>query len=88
MLNQFLTDKIKQSNLGDEKNSAGQAMIILLIDKDGKILDYKPVQSVSPKADKEALRLAKTLKKFEPATYNGKKVRGRKLITIRFGSAK
>ena len=59
-------------------------MIKLLIDADGTLSNYEVVRGVSKNIDKEALRVVKTMKNFEAATYNGKKVRSIKIVYIIF----
>ena len=56
------------------KKIQGQVHVRLLIDEEGSVAEVKVTKSVHPLLDKEAIRVASLLQKFEPAMFQGKPV--------------
>ncbi len=85
-ISKFLSKKIKNSNLGEEKGKKTQVPVNLLVDKDGKVASYEITQGTgsSEKINAEALRVAKLITQMEPAMYNNEKVRAIKTVLIDF----
>lgn len=63
--------------------SPGKVVIKFIVDRDGSIVDVQIAQSVHPSIDKEALRVVKSLPKWEPGIQNGKNVRVNMNVPIR-----
>ncbi|MES2810782.1 MAG: energy transducer TonB [Bacteroidota bacterium] len=61
----------KNLNVGNEQ---GVVKVYFVIDKEGSVADIKVLNSLSSKADAEAIRIVKKLPKWKPATQNGKAV--------------
>ncbi len=57
-----------------ESNIQGRVIIRLMIKADGSVGEAEIIRRVYPELDKEALRVVKSLPKFNPATLNGKAV--------------
>lgn len=68
---QFLKDHIKYPPKAAKKKIQGRVKLEFLVDKVGKVLDIKVVESVDKDLDKEAVRVCKLLPDFTPATVNG-----------------
>jgi len=62
----------------------GQVVVKFCITKKGKITGYEIVKSVSPALDAEALRVVKTLQRFEPARKDGEPVTSWYYLPITF----
>ena len=62
----------------------GQVVVKFCITKKGKITGYEIVKSVSPDLDAEALRVVKTLQRFEPARKDGEPVTSWYYLPITF----
>ena len=57
-----------------ESHIQGRVIIRLMIKADGSVGEAEIIRGVYPELDKEALRVVKSLPKFNPATLNGKAV--------------
>ena len=57
-----------------ESHIQGRVIIRFLIKADGSVGEAEIIRGVYPELDKEALRVVKSLPKFNPATLNGKAV--------------
>ena len=57
-----------------ESHIQGRVIIRFLINADGSVGEAEIIRGVYPELDKEALRVVKSLPKFNPATLNGKAV--------------
>ncbi len=62
----------------------GRVIIRFLIKADGSVGEAEIIRGVYPELDKEALRVVKSLPKFNPATLNGKAVGHRFTLPIIF----
>jgi periplasmic protein TonB len=63
----------------------GKVFVEFLVDVDGKIKEVKVVRGLCESCDKEAIRLVKNMPAWTPGTQNGKIVRTRMVIPIKFG---
>lgn len=66
------------------KNIQGRVVVKLIVEKDGSISSPMVVRSVSPSLDKEALRVVKSMPKWNPGQQNGKKVRVEYFVPVSF----
>ena len=57
-----------------EKGIQGKVVVKFCITSRGNVKGYEVTQSVSPELDAEALRVVKTITRFEPAIVDGKPV--------------
>ncbi len=68
-------DIAKKINIPSElKNISGQMHIQFVVTATGNITDIKILKSIHKKLDNEIIKALKKLKKFTPASQNGKKV--------------
>lgn len=81
---QFLSKNIKYPTIAQENGTQGQVILQFVIERDGSITDIKVVRSVDPYLDKEALRVVKTMPKWNPGKQRGKPVRCRFTLPVRF----
>lgn len=65
-------------------NIEGTVYTEVVIMKDGSIRHLEVVKSVSPSLDKEALRLVRLMPKFKPGMQDGKPVKVRMTLPIKF----
>ncbi len=71
---QWLADHIRYPQLAIENNIQGRVIVMFVVDKTGKVGDAKVVRGKDPDLDKEALRVVKSLPKFQPGKQNGQAV--------------
>ena len=62
----------------------GRVIISFIVEKDGSLTDVKVEKSIDPSFDKEAVRVVKSMPKWEPGMYRGKPVRVKYCIPISF----
>jgi TonB family protein len=69
-----------------KKGFQGKTQVSFNVHIDGSTSDFKVIQGVPncPECDQEAIRVLKLMKKWKPATVNGKAIESRKESTIKF----
>ncbi len=74
LLVKYISGNTNYPEYARENKIQGQVVVKFCITKKGKIIGYEIVKSVSPELDAEALRVVKTLQRFEPARVDGEPV--------------
>jgi TonB family protein len=80
----FLSANIKYPVDAKEKKIEGNVHLSFTVETDGSIADIKVERGVAPSIDEEALRVLKTSNKWIPGMQNGKSVRAKYNIPIKF----
>lgn len=62
----------------------GRVLVQFVVNKDGSIVDSKVIRAVESSLDQEALRLVRTMPKWNPGKQRGKVVRVRFTLPITF----
>ena len=62
----------------------GKCVISFIINTDGSISNSRVYKSLTPECDKEALRVVRQLKKFQPAMKDGKPIAMEYELPIKF----
>lgn len=83
-LYKFLGQNIKYPKEAASKNIAGTVFLSFRVKADGSIEDIKVMKGIGGGADEEAVRVAKLMKKWNPAEKNGVPVSSPFSIPIRF----
>ena len=73
-LMQYLSSHIKYPAAAAENGIQGRVVVQFVVTKNGSVGDVKVVKSKDPELDKEAVRVVKTLPKFNPGRMNGQAV--------------
>ena len=81
---QYLMKNIKYPEQAVKEGIQGRVTVRFIVEKDGSISDVKPVLSVHPLLNKEAVRVVKSMPKWSPGKHNGKPVRVRFNLPVRF----
>jgi len=81
---QYLMKNIKYPEQAMKEGIQGRVAVRFIVEKDGSISDVKPVLSVHPLLNKEAVRVVKSMPKWSPGKHNGKPVRVRFNLPIMF----
>lgn len=81
---QYLMKNIKYPEQAMKEGIQGRVTVRFIIEKDGSISDVKPVLSVHPLLNKEAVRVVKSMPKWSPGKQNGKPVRVRFNLPVMF----
>lgn len=81
---QYLMKNIKYPEQAMKEGIQGRVTVRFIVEKDGSISDVKPVLSVHPLLNKEAVRVVKSMPKWSPGKHNGKPVRVRFNLPVMF----
>lgn len=80
----FMINNLKYPALAKEKNIQGNVHVSFVVEKDGSLSDVKTVRSLGYGTDEEAIRVIKLAGNWNPGTADGKPVRVRYNIPVRF----
>lgn len=83
-LMEYLRDAIKYPVVAQENGVQGRVIISFVVERDGSITDVKVVRSVDPSLDKEAMRVARSMPKWNPGKQNGSAVRVKYNLPVSF----
>lgn len=62
----------------------GRVAVDIVVDEDGNLVDIKILRSLTPEADKEAVRVLSQSRKWTPAENNGQKVKTKITLPVTF----
>ena len=80
----YIADNLRYPPLAIENNVQGQVLVQFVVTKTGQVGEVRVVRSKDPDLDKEAVRVVKTLPKFQPGKQNGNNVNVWYTVPIRF----
>ena len=80
----FINKTMKYPKEAVEKKIEGRVVVDFIVNKDGSLSDIKLTKSVNKLLDDEAIRIVKAMPKWEPGKQDGKIVRSRFALPIRF----
>ncbi|MBW0023164.1 energy transducer TonB, partial [Segatella copri] len=64
----------------------GRVNVVFIVNEDGSLSDVKVIRSIIPELDKEAIRVVKSMPKWNPAKQNGKAVKMKYVVPVNFRS--
>ena len=80
----FLGANIRYPQLEKENDIQGKVVIGFIVNEDGTLSDFTLLRSVSPGLDAEAMRVAKLMPSFRPATKLGQPVKSQYNLPVLF----
>ena len=80
----YIMENIKYPKQIMEEGIQGRVTVSFIVEKDGSISNVKPVLSVHPLLDKEAVRVVKSMPKWTPGKQKGKPVRVQFNVPVMF----
>jgi len=80
----FLGKNMKYPAQARRMGVEGNVFVSFVIDKEGNISDPQVIKGISAECDKEALRVVKLMPPWKPGKQNGKPVRCRFVLPIKF----
>ena len=84
-LKKYLSDNIKYPALAAEYGKQGTAIIQFVVNADGSISDVEVARSAGDSSlDKEAIRVVKSMPKWNPGTQNGVPTKVRYTLPVTF----
>ena len=81
---QYIMKNMKYPEQAMKEGIQGRVAVRFIVEKDGSISDVKPILSVHPLLNKEAVRVVKSMPKWSPGKHNGKPVRVRFNLPVMF----
>jgi protein TonB len=83
-LGKFLSKNMKYPAVARRMGVEGSVFVSFVIDKEGKISDLQVIKGISAECDKEAMRVIQLMPPWKPGKQNGKAVRCRFVLPIKF----
>ena len=83
-LTKWISDRLNYPTDAKEAGKDGLVVCQVIIEKDGSVSDATVTKSVFPSLDSEALRIIESMPRWTPGRQNGKRVRARFTIPVRF----
>lgn len=80
----WVTENIRYPENAKKNGIQGRVSCMLIVNADGSVSDVQIVIPIDPELDAEAIRVLQTLPKFTPGTIDGKAVRVRYSVPVRF----
>ena len=80
----YIMENMKYPEQAMKEGIQGRVTVRFIVEKDGSISDVRPVLSVHPLLNKEAVRVVESMPKWSPGKQNGKPVRVRFNVPVMF----
>lgn len=87
-LREYMQSNIKYPAEAQRNGESGTVYVSMIINQDGSISNAKVLRGVSQSLDNEALRVITMMPSWTPGTQNGKAVKVRFNIPVKFGDGK
>lgn len=83
-MSKFLSKSVKYPAAPRRMGIEGTVFVQFVVDKDGTLTDVQVVKGIHVDCDKEAIRVVKAMPAWKPGKQNGRAVRQRYTLPIRF----
>jgi periplasmic protein TonB len=83
-LGKFIQKNLRYPASARRMGTEGQVFVSFVIDREGKISDIQVVKGISADCDKEAMRVVSLMPNWKPGKQNGRPVKSRFVLPIRF----
>jgi len=83
-LMKYIADNIRAPKECLEGAVSGRVILGFTVNEDGSLSDIKVMRSVVPELDEEAIRVVKSMPKWNPAKQNGKAVKSKYTVPVVF----
>jgi protein TonB len=80
----FLQKNVKYPAAARRMGIEGSVFVSFVVDKEGKISDPQVVKGISAECDKEAIRVVNLMPPWKPGKQNGRAVKSRFVLPIKF----
>ena len=80
----FMAKNIKYPEVAVECGIEGRVLVTFIVKKDGSLSDVRVAKSVDPSLDKEAVRIIKSMPKWNPGTHKGMYVNVKFTLPVTF----
>ena len=80
----YLRDNIHYPTVAAENGVQGRVVVGFVVERDGSITDVNILRGVDPSLDREAMRVVKSMPKWNPGKQNGSAVRVKYQVPVSF----
>lgn len=80
----YLRDNINYPTIAAENGVQGRVVVGFVVERDGSITDVKILRGVDPSLDREAMRVVKSMPRWNPGKQNGSAVRVKYQVPVSF----
>lgn len=80
----YLHDNIHYPTIAAENGVQGRVVVGFVVERDGSITDVKILRGVDPSLDREAMRVVKSMPRWNPGKQNGSAVRVKYQVPVSF----
>lgn len=80
----YIMENMKYPEQAMKEGIQGRVAVRFIVEKDGSISNVRPIHSVHPLLNKEAVRVVESMPKWTPGKQNGKPVRVRYNLPVMF----
>lgn len=80
----YLHDNIKYPTVAAENGVQGRVVVGFVVERDGSITDVNILRGVDPSLDREAMRVVKSMPRWNPGKQNGSAVRVKYQVPVSF----
>ena len=80
----YLRDNIHYPTVAAENGVQGRVVVGFVVERDGSITDVKILRGVDPSLDREAMRVVKSMPRWNPGKQNGSAVRVKYQVPVSF----
>lgn len=83
-VNQWLSTNLSYPAVAAENGVQGRVIVQFVVEKDGSVSNVQVVRSVDPALDREAVRVVKSMPKWNPGMNNGQPARVKYTLPVTF----
>ena len=80
----FIADNLRYPKECQEGAASGRVILGFTVNEDGSLSDIKVMRSITPTLDEEAIRVVRSMPKWNPAKQNGKAVKTKYTLPVVF----
>ena len=80
----YLRDNMHYPTVAAENGVQGRVVVGFVVERDGSITDVNVLRSVDPSLDREAMRVVKSMPRWQPGKQNGSAVRVKYQVPVSF----
>lgn len=80
----YLRDNIKYPTVAAENGVQGRVVVGFVVERDGSITDVNILRGADPSLDREAMRVVKSMPRWNPGKQNGSAVRVKYQVPVSF----
>ena len=80
----YIAKQVKYPPEAKKAGAQGRVFIVFIVEPDGSLSDFKVLRGIGYGCDEEALRVAKSMPKWQPGIHRGKAVRVQYLVPVNF----